>query len=136
MVKYVVMISAVFSLLLIACSDGGLPDSVQMGVLEGRVTIGPIWPVEPPGGSPPIPPEVYEARKIMVYDEHRTKLIEQVDIVPNEHYGSYRIELTPGTYVVDINYVGIDHSGDVPRVIEIQPGQTVEVNIDIDTGIR
>ncbi|MEE9583710.1 MAG: hypothetical protein V3W01_03515 [Dehalococcoidales bacterium] len=41
-----------------------------------------------------------------------------------------------GTYTVDINYSGIDSSPDVPKKIEIKPGETVRVEIDIDTGIR
>jgi len=106
------------------------------GLLQGTVTIGPIWPVERPEGNPPIPPEVYEARKILVYDSNRTELIEQVDIVPHGDYGSYAVELAPGSYLVDINHLGIDSSGDVPVEIDIRSGQTVELDIDIDTGIR
>lgn len=113
----------------------GIPEA---GVLEGTITIGPIWPVEPPGGNPPIPTEVYKARKVLVYDEHRTKVIEKVNISPSSDgdYGYYWVKLDPGMYIVDINHVGIDSSSDVPGEIEIKPGQTIEVNIDIDTGIR
>jgi hypothetical protein len=114
------------------------PDAHLLGVLEGTVTIGPIWPVESPGGHPPIPPEVYEARKILVYDEHRTEVIKEADIVPGPDgdYGYYRAELKPGTYTVDINHIGIDSSSEVPRQIELKSDQTVVIDIDIDTGIR
>jgi len=112
------------------------PDVPEKGVLQGTVTIGPIWPVVPPGGNPPIPPEVYEARKIMVFDEHGTTLIEKVDITPDGDHGTYRVDLPPGKYSVDINRLGVDRSDEVPAAIEISPGRTVEVNIDIDTGIR
>jgi len=112
------------------------PDVPEKGVLQGTVTIGPIWPVVPPGGNPPIPPEVYGARKIMVFDEDGATLIEEVDIIPDGDHGTYRVELPPGEYVVDINRLGVDHSDEVPAVIELGPGQTVELNIDIDTGIR
>ncbi|MGI2335881.1 MAG: META domain-containing protein [Dehalogenimonas sp.] len=44
------------------------------GILRGSVTIGPITPVESPGEKPTVPPEVYEARKIMVYNESGDKL--------------------------------------------------------------
>ncbi len=109
---------------------------VRNGVLQGTVVIGPIWPVERPGGNPPIPPEVYDVRKILVYDEHGTNLVEQVDIIPGDDYGHYSVELKPGRYVVDINNLGIDRSAEVPAEIEIAPGQTAELNIGIDTGIR
>lgn len=105
----------------------------NLGIFQGNVTIGPITPVERPGEKPPIPPEVYEARKIMVYDENKERLIVQVDI---DNQGNYRVELKPGTYTVDINRIGIDHSSEVPKVIKIESGKTIVVDIDIDTGIR
>jgi len=136
MVKYLFLTAAVLGLLLTACSGGDPVDISQKGILQGNVTIGPIWPVEQPGGNPPIPPEVYESRKVMVYDERGTTLIKQVDIIPQGDYGLYRVELDAGRYTVDINRLGVDHSGDVPADIEIVPGQTVDLDIDIDTGIR
>jgi hypothetical protein len=45
------------------------------GKLQGLVTIGPITPVKKLGEKPPIPPEVYEARKIMVYEKSGRNLI-------------------------------------------------------------
>ena len=133
---YSLLMIAFLSPLLPACGDSDLYDSAGRGILQGHVTIGPIWPVEPPGGNPPIPPQVYEARKVMVYDEKGNTLIEQVDIIPKEDFGSYRVDLDAGRYIVDINRIGIDHSGDVPVTIAIVPGQTVYLDIDIDTGIR
>jgi hypothetical protein len=126
-------------------SGGDIPRIVEIlestelersGVLQGDVTIGPIWPVEPPGGSPPIPPEVYQARKVVVYDESGAEALKIVDIIPGGERGHYRVELAPGTYVVDINHLGIDSSDEVPARIEITSGQTVNLDIDIDTGIR
>jgi heat shock protein HslJ len=104
-----------------------------IGTLRGNVTIGPITPVERPGEQPTVPPEAYEARKIMVYDKNRDKLIAQVDIDSN---GYYEVGLKAGIYTVDINHIGMDHSSDVPKEIEIVAGKTIELNIDIDTGIR
>ena len=97
------------------------------------VTIGPISPVEQPGDKPPVPPEVYEARKVMIYESSGNKLIREVDLGQE---GYYSTTLKPGTYIVDINHAGIDSSPDVPRKIEISSGETVELDIDIDTGIR
>ena len=69
----------------------------------------------------------------MVYDTHGSKLIEKVDL---GHDGNYIVELDPGVYMIDINRLGIDSSSDVPREVEIRSGEVVEVDIDIDTGIR
>ena len=120
---------ATAGLLLAGCSG----DSTSTGTLEGRVTIGPISPVEQPGEKPPAPPEVYEARKIMVYDSNGSRLIKEVNLGQD---GYYSTTLKPGTYTVDINHIGIDSSSDVPIKIEISPGETVSLDIDIDTGIR
>ena len=136
MARYFVLTTVVLGLLLTACSGGDSVVVTHKGILQGNVTVGPIWPVEQSGGNPPIPPEVYQYRKVMVYDANGKTLIEQVDIVPHGDYGSYGVELEAGRYTVDINRIGIDRSGDVPITIEIVPGQTVEIDIDIDTGIR
>ena len=69
----------------------------------------------------------------MVYDKNHRKLIKQVDIDCN---GSYRAELEPGLYVIDINHIGIDHSSEVPARAEIRSRETIQLDIDIDTGIR
>ena len=95
--------------------------------------IDPIWPVERLGEQKPIPPEVYEARKVMVYNKAGKRLFEEVSLSSDGYYG---VELRPGTYTIDINRIGIDSSSDVPKQIVIESGQVVVLNIDIDTGIR
>lgn len=81
---------------------------------------------ERPGDNPSIPPEAYEARKVMVHDKRSNKLVEKMDIMPD---GYYSVGLKLGIYIVD-------RSGDFPKEVEIKAGERVEVNIDIDTGIR
>jgi hypothetical protein len=38
--------------------------------------------------------------------------------------------------VVDIRKQGIGRSGDLPKTVAIHAGETVRLDIDIDTGIR
>ena len=121
----VLVIGLVFSVC--SCADK------ETGLLQGYVHIGPLSPVETPGETPPVPCEVYEARKVMVYDKNGRNLVKQVDIDCNARY---RVELEPGTYTVDINHIGVDSSFDVPVKVEIKPGLTFRLDIDIDTGIR
>lgn len=130
----VLLTLALLVTLVTACST----ENSQTGTLEGKVTIGPIFPVERPGENPPVPPEVFESRKIMVYDENGKRLIKEVDIkqIGQTNEGYYSVELTQGTYLVDIKQQGIDRSGNVPKVVKIVAGKTVTVDIDIDTGIR
>ena len=127
--NFVLFAVVIIGLVFVGCSGG----NSETGTLQGNVTIGPICPVERPGEPCPVPCETYQARKVMIYDESGTKLVKQVDI---DCMGHYRVELQAAEYTVDINRVGIDRSGDVPKKVDIRPGHTIAVNIDIDTGIR
>ena len=126
--KLLIFLTLSILLFLSACNAPGEP-----GILQGKVTIGPLQPVVRPGEIIEVPCSVYEARKIMVYDKSGNKLVEQVDIDCN---GRYVVRLNPGTYTVDINRIGIDFSKDVPQQVVIQSGITFRLDIDIDTGIR
>ena len=125
----VLLLVLIIGLLLTGCAAG----TQETGTLQGRVSIGPISPVERPGEVTPVPPAVYAARKVMVYDKSGSRLVKQVDLGTD---GYYRTDLKPGVYTVDINRIGIDYSSEVPKKIEIRSGEMVELNIDIDTGIR
>ena len=116
----------------------GCSSTAEKGLLQGNVLIGPVTPVEQPGQDTTLRCDVYDARKIMIYDESGSSLLMQVDIDcnPDENYARYRVELEPGIYTVDTNRVGIDNSDDVPRQVQIISGQTFKLDIDIDTGIR
>ncbi len=50
--------------------------------------------------------------------------------------GTYRVALAPGTYVVDIAPTGRDRARGLPATVAIASGQTVRLDIDIDTGMR
>lgn len=103
-------------------------------MLAGHVTIGPLTPVQREGQPPPTPsPEVYAERKVVVYEEDG---VTEISRLPIDSHGNFHAELPAGTYVVDINHVGIDTAAGLPKEIEIKPGETTIVDIDIDTGIR
>jgi hypothetical protein len=109
------------------------PSSQPHGRLAGTVTIGPNCPVEQPGIPCPTPPSAYAARKVLIYDEQRTRVLFMVDI---DSQGLYVIDLAPGRYLVDLKPNGIDHSGDVPKAVDIHANVVTTVDISIDTGIR
>lgn len=102
------------------------------GTLTGTVSIGPLCPVEPCN----IPPErlaaAYEARPIIV----STPDGKQVTSVVADPVTGYSISLAPGTYVVDIPHQGIGGSPDLPQTVTIRSGETVRLDISVDTGIR
>jgi hypothetical protein len=115
---------------LASCSSG----PIEFGVLEGHVTIGPLIPVLREGEIPPTPsPEVYSAREIVVYEADGKTEFTRLQI---EETGFFHGELPVGTYVIDINRIGIDSADGLPREIEITSGEIIRLDIDIDTGIR
>ena len=110
------------------------PPPQETGVFEGHVTIGPLVPVVREGEPEPTPaPEVYASRQIVIYASDGRTEVARVQI---DGKGNYRVELAAGTYVVDINHVGIDMAKWLPRTVEIVAGQVTRLDLDIDTGIR
>ena len=107
------------------------PVPAAVGYLEGSVRLGPMCPVERAEAPCPVPPEAYAAREILLY-----KAGEVVARARPDPQGKYRLGVPPGKYVVDINHVGVDASGDVPREVEVRAGETVRTDIAIDTGMR
>jgi hypothetical protein len=129
--KSTIVLSMVLAVLA-GCAGSSPSEPETPGVLQGSVLIGPICPVEQEGVPCPVPPEAYAARKIVVSNS-RGRLVQTVTIGSD---GRYQVSLTPGTYLVDINRIGIDSSSDVPRTVTIRSGETVVLDIRIDTGIR
>jgi hypothetical protein len=113
-----------------ACNSG----PKQIGTIQGQVTIGPLVPVVGPGVEVPTPsPEVFTDRRIVIYDAKGRRELGQVDI---QSGGSFRVDLEVGTYLVDINYLGIDHAAGLPGLVEIRADEITILDIFIDTGIR
>ena len=111
-----------------------VPVPQETGVLEGHVTIGPLVPVVEEGVPEPTPaPEVYASRQIVIYASNGQTEVTRVQI---DGKGNYRVELPVGTYVVDINHVGVDMAKELPKTVEIVAGQVTRLDVDIDTGIR
>ena len=114
-------------------NECSLSPSSQMGILEGKVTVGPICPVERVGVPCPVPEEAYTSREVVVYK------IDGTTEVARQHFtgdGSYKFELAPGTYVINTPRQGPGGSKDLPQTVIIKAGETLKLNFDIDTGIR
>ncbi len=104
-----------------------------MGSLEGVATIGPLCPVEPCHISDEQRAAAYAARNLVITGEGQSSKEYKV---PFSLDGHYTVALPEGHYQVDIAKNGIDRSPDVPKTVAIKHGETVTVNISIDTGIR
>lgn len=122
------------SLFFIATGACATETPAEEGIIRGDVTIGPLVPVLREGEDPPTPsPEVFAERKVLIYDADGEKLIQEVDI---QSPGHYEVSLPAGVYTLDINHLGIDSAEGLPTTVTIEVDHTLELNIDIDTGIR
>ena len=132
MARSIIRLCILISLLIIfsSCSFGPL----EYGILEGQVNIGPLQPAMQVGEEVPTPaPEVYAAREIVVYKKNGVTEFTRLEIGPT---GWYQGELPLGSYVIDINRIGIDSAENLPIKIEIRADVSTRLDIEIDTGIR
>jgi hypothetical protein len=125
-------------ILLAGCGPGSSPrilPAAPDGILHGKVTVGPLQPVERAGvPSPTPPPEVFTSRSINIFQSDGKTLVANAHFSPD---GTYRVNLPPGTYIIDIPHNGgLGSAKGLPKTITIDSNQTVELDIDIDTGIR
>lgn len=107
---------------------------VQNGFLQGKITIGPLCPVEriPPDPKCQPTPETYAAWPIAVYSSNQETKI--TDIKPDAT-GFYKVELLVGTYVVNLEKQ-TPFARSLPQTVIVKGGETTVFDIDIDTGIR
>jgi len=102
------------------------------GTLFGNVTIGPLCPVEPCTVTPDRLTAVYAARTIVVSIPGAGVVAEAAP----DPFTGYSFSLKPGTYVVDIKHQSIGGSPELPATFTIRAGETIRLDISIDTGIR
>jgi hypothetical protein len=127
-------ILGIISLLGIIAVSGCI--QIPLGRLEGKVSIGPLCPVEriPPDPNCLPTNETYKAWPIGIWTP--SKVIEVARIQPSPPDGTYRLELPAGTYIADLEKPQTFGARNLPATITIKPGETTMLNIDIDTGIR
>jgi hypothetical protein len=102
------------------------------GTLTGNVSIGPLCPVEPCTVPHDRLVAAYVARPITISTPAGTV----VTTVTADPETGYKVVLKPGKYVVDIQHQGIGGSRELPTTVTIRSGETVRLDISIDTGIR
>ena len=114
--------------------DGGLPAERgnTTGTLTGKVSIGPLCPVEPCTVPHDRLVAAYAARPITISTPDG---IVVTSVIADPESG-YTVALKPGKYVVAIPKQGIGGSPDLPATVTIRSGEAVRLDISIDTGIR
>jgi hypothetical protein len=108
------------------------PYALPTGTLTGNVSIGPLCPVEPCIITPDRIAAAYTSRPLIISTPGGTP----VASLSADPATGYTIALRPGIYVVDVVHEGIGGSPELPKTVTVRPGETMWLNISIDTGIR
>lgn len=101
----------------------------DFGTLAGKVSIGPLCPVEPCHENT----DIYASRKVVATPDILFGGPSYADIGPD---GAYSARLRAGAYhvtVTDCDFLGCRR---LPLQTEVLPGKTTALDIEIDTGIR
>ncbi len=112
-------------------------ENVATGTLKGRISIGPLCPVEtvPPKSECLPTEETYKQWQTVVWN--RSKTVKICNIHPDMD-GNFEVTLSPGKYIVGLETPR--SAGGVvtnmPLNITIDTNETVSTTINIDTGIR
>lgn len=105
--------------------------SFQAGKLHGHILAGPVCPVERLDNPCPPPPVV--GRAVYVKDQQSGNILYSLTTDAN---GYFFADLPQGNYLVEVAKQGISSNKSGPHQITIASGQTVNLEILVDTGIR
>ena len=109
-------------------------DTAKPGFLEGHLKIISLKEVELAGGNQPkFVAENYAEYPLIVLNKDGQK---EVARVTPDREGNYRVSLPPGDYVLDVEGRRPGGVRAKPQPFTVLSGQTVRVDMDIDTGIR
>jgi hypothetical protein len=133
-VSLIVILVVILLAIVFVTFDSGLPAGTgnTTGTLTGKVSIGPLCSVEPCTISHDRLVAAYAARPITISTPNGTVV---TTVTANPESG-YTVALKPGKYIVAIPKQGIGRSPDLPATVTIRSGETVRLDISIDTGIR
>jgi hypothetical protein len=110
-------------------------DAVLPGFVEGHLKI--ISPkeveLEDGSGTTKTTAENYVDYPLVVLNRDGKQEIARVNA---DTSGNYRVELPPGNYILDLPGRAPKRARATPRPFTIVAGQTVRVDMEIDTGIR
>ena len=120
--------------LALALSGPASIKAAPSGFLEGHVKVILSREVELADGTPaPATAENYADYPLIVLSQDRKTEVTRVTADGN---GNYRVELPPGDYVLDVQRRPRGRVRATPQPFTVVSGQTVRVDMDIDTGVR
>jgi len=101
----------------------------QEGTLSGRVSIGPLCPVEPCRNPPQ---DIYSSRELLLKPPFGEAMHVKLEVD-----GTFQAKILAGTYTVNLtNCTFRGCEAVLPRTVIIAPNQITILEINIDTGIR
>jgi hypothetical protein len=107
------------------------PAPASKGILIGEVVAGPTCPVDT--AEQPCPPRAVPNRPVFIETLGGTVVMR----VTTDQQGRFQITLAPGTYRVLVPQDGKPFpTQDTPQQVTVIAGQTMQVVIELDTGIR
>ncbi len=101
------------------------------GFIQGRIVAGPTCPVVRPDHI--CPPRAVPGRTIYLKDAPGTKVLQTLT---TDADGSFLIRIMPGDYRLEVAPSGIQTDREGPHLVTVVSGQTTNVEILLDTGIR
>ena len=129
---FIFMLGIMSLIVVMALNSGCIQAGSGTGTLTGNVSIGPLCPVEPCTVPHDRLVAAYAARPITI----STPAGMAVATVTADPETGYSVALKPGTYVIDIQHQGIGGGKELPATVTLMSGETVRLDISIDTGIR
>jgi hypothetical protein len=103
----------------------------DVGTIHGKVT---LIKVVGNGEQQPTPtPDEYGVRQIVIKDGGGRVEVARATVDPQ---GNYSIVLLAGLYTVDINYAGSDLAAGLPKTVQLEAGEDLQIDITIETGQR
>jgi hypothetical protein len=108
------------------------------GFVEGHLNIVSLKEVElAHGNGPPVKSKAYSQNyaeyHLIILSKEGQREVARATI---DERGNYRVSLPPGDYILDIQGRGRGLVRAKPQPFTVASGQTVHVNMDLDTGIR
>jgi hypothetical protein len=114
-----------------ACADASTSGVSGAGAagIQGKVLLGPMCPVQQAGS--PCPDRPIKAEIIVAASDGKA-----VATGHSDGDGSYRISLLPGSYTVTAKRPGGAFGTGKPVAVRVPVGTFVQLNLQIDSGIR
>ena len=110
-------------------------DNAPVGFLEGRLRILANKEVELAEGNPPkFSAADYAECPLIILSQDGKKEIARLMADEN---GKYRVALPPGDYILDVQgRIRMGRMRAKPQSFKVVSNQTVQVDMDVDTGVR